>query len=329
MIPDFNARTIDVLSRRAALRCSNPDCNKLTTGPNSVDTKATNIGEAAHIYGARPNAARYRPEMSDKERAAITNAMWLCSDCHGLVDKDPPRFSADLLLLWKEKHEAAVMNEIGKVGDQLRKAIVNRELEALGPLPYYAEELVREKPAHWEYLLTAELLDYYLKPVMRRARDLELSLVTKPRLILPDGEVPDWLSNKLEELLQVPKALQGCITELSVAWGPDGEPGDAALIQHVCKLMADAAGHLVVTAEDVRFTALPRELSGIASLLIEGCLYPLSEIPKLAQFIRSIFSSSSPSGTHAFELVVSLPDGWEERFHSEMKAAYSLYDPYS
>ena len=329
MPPDFSARTVDVLSRRAALRCNNPDCGKLTTGPNTVETKATNIGEAAHIYGARPGAARYRTEMLDEERATIANAIWLCSDCHGLIDKDPPRFSPELLLLWKERHEAAVLAEIGKVGDQMRQLVVNRELEALGPLPPYAEELIRQKPDHWEYLLTAELLDHYLKPVMRRARDLELGLVTKQRKILANRDILRWLSNKCGELSQVPNAIDGLLNELKVAWGPDGEPGDPALINHVCKLLGAAAEHLVANADDALFTALPSEFSGVASLIVDGSLYPLKEMPGVADFIRSIFSTENPSGTHSYQLVISLPEGWEEKFESELNAACADFDPYS
>ncbi len=63
--PDFSKKTIDILSKRAAFICSNPDCRASTVGPNSDPNKSTLIGEAAHIFGARPKSKRYKLEMTD------------------------------------------------------------------------------------------------------------------------------------------------------------------------------------------------------------------------------------------------------------------------
>lgn len=322
MAPDFSARTVDTLSRRAALRCSNPDCDKLTTGPNTDNVKATNIGEAAHIYGARPGAARYRSEMSDEERASITNAIWLCSDCHGRIDKDPGRFPDTLLFLWREKHEEKLLNEIGKPGELIRRLAADRELRSLGDLPLYAEQLIREKPPHWEYMLTAELLDFYIKPVMRSARDLQLGLISKPKIPVNLNDIPNWLSRKVTELAQVPHAMTALIEELKVGWGPPGEPGDPATIKHVCELFGKAAHHMVAIADEVRFTALPDYFDGLAKSLMEGALHPLRRVPEMAAFIRSIFEKDDIAGEHYFSLVFDLPDGWSEKLEGEIQAAY-------
>jgi len=56
MFPDFTKKTIDILTKRAAFICSNPDCRTSTVGPNTDPKKATVIGEAAHILGARPGS---------------------------------------------------------------------------------------------------------------------------------------------------------------------------------------------------------------------------------------------------------------------------------
>jgi hypothetical protein len=325
MQPDFPARTIDILAKRAALRCSNPDCDKLTTGPNSSEHKATNIGEAAHICGARPDTARYRSEMSDEERSAITNAIWLCRDCHGLIDKDHLRFPIELLILWKEAHERKLVEQIGRPGDALRRLAADREVRSVGDLPLYAEHLIREKPDHWEYMLTAELLDFHLTPVMRMARDLEQGLVLKRSARLSRDEVFPWLSHKTAELSQVPDVLLALIREVQVSWGPPGVPGDAANINHACKLFAKAAEHLVMIADEVRFTHLPDGFQGLVKALIEGALFPLKRMPELAAFIRSIFNQDKPSGRHHFELVFELPDGWAERVAKELDVAQTTF----
>jgi hypothetical protein len=107
--PDFSQATKDTLSARAAMMCNNPDCSCLTVGPSDgKGPLASKIGEAAHICAARPGA-RYDPSMTDDQRAAIDNGIWLCASCHTLIDKnDGADFPKDLLRRWKDSHEKVV-----------------------------------------------------------------------------------------------------------------------------------------------------------------------------------------------------------------------------
>lgn len=47
--PDFSERTKATLAKRAGQACSNPECRRPTSGPHSDESKAINLGEAAHI----------------------------------------------------------------------------------------------------------------------------------------------------------------------------------------------------------------------------------------------------------------------------------------
>jgi hypothetical protein len=116
---DFSKSTIDTIFRRAGGMCSNPECSVLTSGPAEDVSKAVVVGEAAHIYGARSGSARFVPEMSPVERSDITNAIWLCRNCHKQVGTDVRRYSADLLFEWRHAHEKAVTNRLGKTSDIL------------------------------------------------------------------------------------------------------------------------------------------------------------------------------------------------------------------
>jgi len=106
--PDFSRKTADTLAKRAAQLCSNPDCEDITSGPHSEQGKAVNLGEAAHIKGAKPSSSRYDPSMTDKERSDISNGIWLCTGCAKEIDKDAKRFSAKSLHIWKYNHEDEV-----------------------------------------------------------------------------------------------------------------------------------------------------------------------------------------------------------------------------
>ena len=98
---DFSKAVIDALSKRAGFMCSNPNCRKLTVGSNSNDSKATIIGEAAHITAAAVGGPRYNELLSSDERSDIANGIWLCSSCATLIDKDPDTYTLPLLYLWK------------------------------------------------------------------------------------------------------------------------------------------------------------------------------------------------------------------------------------
>ena len=104
--PDFSQVTKDTLAARAAMICNNPSCSCLTVGPSDVNGPlAITVGEAAHICAARPGP-RYDANMTDEQRAAIENGIWLCAYCHTMVDKNNGAdFSTVLLHRWKNQHE--------------------------------------------------------------------------------------------------------------------------------------------------------------------------------------------------------------------------------
>ena len=79
-----------------------------------VDNGTVNVGVAAHISAAAPGGPRYDSTLSPEQRSNISNAVWLCQNCAKLVDNDPQRFTADVLLEWKARAEAVARTEVGK-----------------------------------------------------------------------------------------------------------------------------------------------------------------------------------------------------------------------
>ena len=103
--PDFSEKTKQTLAKRGGQVCSNPDCRNPTSGPHSDEGKAINLGEAAHIRGARVGTARYDSRMTDQERSDITNGIWLCRECARRIDLDEAKYTAEVLIEWKKAHE--------------------------------------------------------------------------------------------------------------------------------------------------------------------------------------------------------------------------------
>lgn len=98
---DFLPQTIETLAKRVTYLCSNPDCGKMTIGPNSHKNKATNIGVAAHIKAAAPGGKRYDPNQTPAERSDIENGIWLCQSCSKLIDTDENKYTVEVLRQWK------------------------------------------------------------------------------------------------------------------------------------------------------------------------------------------------------------------------------------
>lgn len=120
--PDFSEVTKQTLAKRAGQVCSNPDCRRPTSGPHSDENKALNLGEAAHIRAARPGQARYDPSMTDGDRAAISNGIWLCKECARKIDLDEAKYPVGLLVQWREAHEKWILN--GKPEGAAREILV-------------------------------------------------------------------------------------------------------------------------------------------------------------------------------------------------------------
>src|SRR5919201_1754391 len=101
MRDDFSTATANVLARRAGFRCSNPGCQRPTSGAQLGGAGAVSIGQAAHITAAAPGGPRYDASLTPAERSRQENGIWLCAACATLIDRDPSRYTADLLRTWR------------------------------------------------------------------------------------------------------------------------------------------------------------------------------------------------------------------------------------
>lgn len=101
----FARKTIQTLAARSGFRCSNPSCQRLTSGPHTDPDKIVDIGVIAHISAVSPAGQRYDPSKADAERQSIDNAIWLCATCAKLIDYDAHKYSAEILRGWKAHAE--------------------------------------------------------------------------------------------------------------------------------------------------------------------------------------------------------------------------------
>lgn len=113
---DFTKKLIEDIEMRAAHICSNPGCYSLTRCPSDANhAKSIYTGKVAHITAASKNGPRYDPSLTTEQRASAENAIFLCSNCADMIDKNNGTdFPIELLKEWKAKHEAWLRSKLNK-----------------------------------------------------------------------------------------------------------------------------------------------------------------------------------------------------------------------
>lgn len=108
---DFSPKLIKNIRERSAFICNNPLCRQLTVKASfDNDTDSDILGEAAHIYPAAKNWARYDDTILSSFIKSQKNAIWLCRVCSKLIDRNPKKYTADVLFQWKSDLEFYVQN---------------------------------------------------------------------------------------------------------------------------------------------------------------------------------------------------------------------------
>ena len=88
-------------------------CRELTIWAHPTNQeKCILIGEAAHITAAAKDGPRYDEKMSQAERKSAKNGIWLCRNCHKVVDDDKKTFTVDELRKMKKEAEECVKKSI-------------------------------------------------------------------------------------------------------------------------------------------------------------------------------------------------------------------------
>lgn len=322
----FKQTVISVLARRAANRCSNPSCGAITSGPADERDSAVNVGEAAHIYGASPGSARYDPDMASVDRSAITNAIWLCGNCHKLADDDPRRYPAGLLFEWQREHEMRISEQVGKAAADIRQRYERRRLEEFGRLSYLAERLILEKDDYWEYLLTAEVLRHEIVPVVRRWNALKRGLYVKPFARIEKSDCFAWLSDKSNEIRCIVSAFSELTNvEFSRSWGAPGVEGSDVDIISTCRLYGEVCSSTLAWEESVRFTHVDSCFTEVRDLYVGVAGSVIEQAEKIPKFLTETIATKPTVGEYNLVLTVSLPGGWVEDVNAALKRAVRAF----
>lgn len=331
--PNFSKSTISTLAKRAAYRCSNPDCRTSTVGPNSDQTKSTLIGEAAHICGARPQSKRYVSDMMETARSVITNGIWLCRNCHKLIDTDDTRYTIDLLYGWREMHEKFVLSELGTSSDRIELEQQESLLSTFEGYPPVVRRIVIDRPDGWEWRLAAELMRHFNEPHFRRIRDLRGGFYIKARNHIDEGYLLDWIRQRLNEVSNLALPVEKLLDRLTLSFGKPGESGDIHEIHHVCKLIGDYISEVIKYEETLYFSSVPEKAEKAVELL-KNCMgsqvEKLGSIPDSLDEVVSLIDTEH-EGTIENPKVIQkiitfeLPKGWVGKMERETRKLGGSY----
>ncbi|UTA81215.1 hypothetical protein J4377_07030 [Halomonas sp. XH26] len=173
----FKAKIAEMIAYRAAYICSNPECNTLTIGAAISDPQLKNKkGEAAHILGEKATAARYDPN-PNIDVDGVENGLWLCANCHTLVDKNKGAdYPSRDLLEWKKDHEETISMLLRTHKSPLplisrqstNRKIAQNIVDYISSKGAYFQHSSIENPAH-----VISSIDQVRKRIQREVRDID------------------------------------------------------------------------------------------------------------------------------------------------------------
>ena len=220
------------LAFRSGDVCALPNCGTRLT----VETESgglASIGQAAHIAGEKEGAARYDPRMTDDDRNQCGNLIYLCRNCHGVVDALPHGavdYPVGRLREIKVQHEkkvrSAMLDAFCDVGfSELAEAV--RWISRIGP----------QKPGN-DYSLVAPR-----QKLSRNELGNESEMIVKVGLSL-SREVRQFVENEAQADHRFPDRLRAGFLAEYYRLRRDGHFGDG-LFDLMCRFAQQGLGRQV------------------------------------------------------------------------------------
>jgi len=211
----FQPRDIALLWSKAGGFCSHPECPLHLLAEEQATDPAQTLGEMAHIVGHSPDGPRGDACFPREQIDLYENLILLCAHHHTLVDKQWQSYPVDLLVRWKNEHEA----EIWK---RLSAALPNVRFDEL-------DEVARSIAIH----PNPPTATFTAIPLLEKMRRNDLTPHVRLRLnqaIAGVGEVTAYVQNKALYDEQFPERLRDGFRRRYDADRQAGLSGDALFL---------------------------------------------------------------------------------------------------
>src|SRR3989344_7761148 len=119
-----------ILCSKSGGRCAMPTCHKEMVVNKTENDQNSIIGVGAHIKGEKPGSARYDSSMTDKQRNCYDNLIFVCGNCHKVIDDQANTYTVEKLHKIKIEHETWIV-------DSTKKEVINVTFSELNVVTKY------------------------------------------------------------------------------------------------------------------------------------------------------------------------------------------------
>ncbi len=146
--------------------------------------------------------------------------------------------------------------------------------------PEERDELLRERPAYWEYLLFASELYLGRAEVEPLWLDHELGVPAGTQRHMDKREGMELLTRTFDSYGRIVGQIDRVLVPevQTCAFGPPGEPGDPLRLKHLAKAVLDVYQRLMRTAAELRNQGVPSELNDLYEIAARYVDLPLQQI---------------------------------------------------
>jgi hypothetical protein len=176
--------------------------------------------------------------------------------------------------------------------------------------PEQIRELLALRPPAWEYLLYSGILWQRRQALEPKWRDHELGYARRARRHLNDRKALDFLGNAIDDF-------QACVAHITTmmpdaeaqerAFGPPGQPGDPALVEHLATRFVGVYEEILAIAAEIRGVGVSDELMPIFEATARLTDTPLREIREYVdRFVTEIDAIPERLGHDGAPIVIEL-----------------------
>lgn len=114
MSSDVSPKHAKLLALVSGGRCAFPSCRTQLWLEDGEGQASGVLGEMAHIRGEKPTSARYDAAMTQAERNAFPNLIYLCPNHHTEIDGNRAEWPTARVQQMKHDHESWVQGTLGE-----------------------------------------------------------------------------------------------------------------------------------------------------------------------------------------------------------------------
>jgi hypothetical protein len=172
-----------------------------------------------------------------------------------------------------------------EVKDEQDLAILFRSWPGVPKTQSDLDNIIKNKPPYWEYLLFAGTLKLEMEKLETRYEDFLLGYAPRTSVIIHDREFAEYLNIQLTELTVIAESyIRLCDKEaVERAFGEKGISGDVSRIMHLAKRHISVYDELLRWAERLRGASIPSRYRKLVDILLENPKQPLDELRRFVE----------------------------------------------